>query len=162
STCHQLIHVRDMTAPTLATAQGSDDTIECPAEPQFTAPTYADDCSDVTVVEDSDVRVPGPCAGSYTRTKTWHAVDACGNATGPVSQSITVRATQGPTISEPSTLGGVLACNSPAPQPESLTASDACEGTVPVNTHVDDSDNGCYHTRVITYSAEDCSHNAAT
>jgi hypothetical protein len=33
----------------------------------------------------------GECAGTYVRTKTWIAVDDCGNESAPVSQSITVQ-----------------------------------------------------------------------
>ena len=58
----------------------------------FTPPTATDNCSPApTVVEVSDITTAGACAGTYTRTKTWKAVDVCGNQSGTVSQVITVQ-----------------------------------------------------------------------
>ena len=86
----QTIHVVDSTPPVLGAA-GPDATIACPATPAFTAPTATDGCDPAPVVlEVGDVTVPGACAGSYTRTKTWRARDCSGNLSVPVSQTITV------------------------------------------------------------------------
>src|SRR5207302_932728 len=74
---HQTIMVEDNTPPTIG-GQGDNGTVECPATPVFTDPTSSDTCSSSSVVLDSDSSTAG-CGGSYTRTKTWHAVDACGN-----------------------------------------------------------------------------------
>src|SRR3989442_12838155 len=38
------------------------------------------------------------CAGTYSETRTWHAVDNCGNTSGPVTQTVTVEDTTAPTI----------------------------------------------------------------
>src|SRR5437660_7219379 len=57
----------------------ADATIECPATPSFTAPTASDACGGATVVQDSDTTAAGSCANNYSRTVTWHAVDACGS-----------------------------------------------------------------------------------
>src|SRR5678815_5732359 len=75
---HQTITVEDTTAPTIG-GQGSDATIECQASQSFTSPTSSDTCNTSSVVEDSDTSAAGTCEGTYTRTKTWHAVDNCGN-----------------------------------------------------------------------------------
>src|SRR5262249_3137727 len=72
---HQTITVRDTTAPVIG-GQGSNATIECPASPSFTAPTASDACGTSSVVMDSDTTAAGSCANAYSRTRTWHAVDA--------------------------------------------------------------------------------------
>src|SRR4029077_20922694 len=100
SQVHQTITVEDITAPTIG-GQGSDATIECPASPSFTSPTSSDTCNTSSVVEDSDTSTQGTCDGTYTRTKTWHAVDKCGNTSSQVHQTITVEDTTAPVIGSP-------------------------------------------------------------
>src|SRR5262249_16673187 len=114
---------------------GADATIDCPNAPVFTPPTATDTCDpSPQVVEVSDVTVPGACAGTYTRTKTWKAVDACGNQSATKSQAITVRDITAPVITEcPLANINVHAapggCNS-GPVNYSATATDACDGAV--------------------------------
>ncbi|MFO0448194.1 MAG: hypothetical protein ACK52I_05945, partial [Pseudomonadota bacterium] len=89
----------DTTAPVISAA-GANATISCPAVPVFTAPTATDTCDpNPTIVLVSDVTVDGACAGTYVRTRTWKAVDACGNESAAVSQSITVQDITAPSIS---------------------------------------------------------------
>src|SRR5207302_5460726 len=80
-------------------------TVECVATSVFTDPTSSDTCSSSSVVLDSDSSTAG-CGGSYTRTKTWHAVDACGNTSGPVHQTIMVEDHTAPTIRSEDHRGG--------------------------------------------------------
>src|SRR5687768_15093726 len=88
-TVSQTITVVDLTPPAV-NGQGADATIECPAAPMFTAPTATDLCDpNPSIVEVSDITTPG-CGAGYSRTITWKAVDACGNESGTVSQTITV------------------------------------------------------------------------
>src|SRR5204862_2451086 len=105
-------------------------TIECTATPAFTAPTASDACNGATVnTVGADVTVGTSC--SKTITRTWRAVDACGNSSGTVAQIITVKDTQAPTIGSPGADATIEWTASPkftAP-----TASDACN-TVTVNT----------------------------
>src|SRR5205085_10519805 len=82
----QTITVRDTTAPAIG-GQGSDATIQCPLTPSFTSPTASDACGTSTVVQDSDTTAAGTCANNYSETRTWHAVDACGNTSGQVHQT---------------------------------------------------------------------------
>src|SRR5439155_13441598 len=63
----------------------------------FTDPTSSDTCGSSSVVLDSDSSTAG-CGGSYTRTKTWHAIDACGNTSAQIHQTIMVVDDQPPTI----------------------------------------------------------------
>src|SRR5438105_14194545 len=82
-------------------------TLDCPATPLFTYPTLFRSCSSSSIVLDSDSSTAG-CGGSYTRTKTWHAVDACGNTSGQVHQTIMVEDNTAPTISQPA--DGTVEC----------------------------------------------------
>src|SRR5262249_44002459 len=126
----QTITVHDTTAPTIGSA-GSNATIECPATPTFTAPTASDACGGSTVVQDSDTTAAGTCANNYSETKTWHAVDACGNTSASRSQTITVRDTTAPTIGN---AGAAATIECPAtPSFTAPTASDACGGSTVVD-----------------------------
>src|SRR5213075_1693766 len=86
----------DTQAPIIGIA-GADATIECTATPTFTAPTASDACNTVTVQQvGSDVTGGNSCA--KTTTRTWIAVDACGNSSATSSQTITQVDTQAPII----------------------------------------------------------------
>ncbi|HRE77370.1 MAG TPA: hypothetical protein PLL09_06040, partial [Flavobacterium sp.] len=98
----QSITIQDDTAPILV-GQGADSTISCPATPEFTAPTANDTCDLAPVVSFTDVTVPGSCAGTSIVTRTWTAVDACGNQSAPVSQSITIQDNTAPEITTQAT-----------------------------------------------------------
>src|SRR5438105_12337483 len=71
--------------------------VTCAVMIVFTDPTSSDTCSSSSIVLDSDSSTAG-CGGSYTRTKTWHAVDACNNTSGTVSQTISVVDDPAPSI----------------------------------------------------------------
>ncbi|WP_439151887.1 HYR-like domain-containing protein [Winogradskyella sp.] len=60
----------------------------------------ADDCSDVTITYNGEVREDGDCPNNYTLTRTWTATDACGLSTTK-SQVITVQDTVAPTFTAP-------------------------------------------------------------
>src|SRR5205814_187973 len=147
----QTVTVHDTTAPTIS-GQGSDATIECPATPSFTAPTASDACGGSTVVMDSDTTAAGTCANDYSRTQTWHAVDACGNTSAQVSQTVTVHDTTPPTISGQ---GSNATIECPAtPSFTAPTASDACGGS----TVVMDSDTTAAGTCANDYSRSEERH----
>src|SRR5205823_6150103 len=158
----QTVTVRDNTAPSIG-SQGSNATIDCPASPSFSAPTASDGCDNAPqIVLDSDNTVPGNCAGAYTRTKTWHAVDACGNTSGQVSQTVTVRDNTAPSIGGQ---GSNATIDCPAsPSFSAPTASDGCDNAPQI---VLDSDNtvpgncaGAY-TRTKTWHAVDACGNTS-
>jgi hypothetical protein len=130
----QTVTVHDTTAPTIA-GQGSDATIECPATPSFTAPTASDACGGSTVVNDGDSTANGTCANNYAVTRSWHAVDACGNTSAQVSQTVTVHDTTAPTIGSAGADSTIACDGTPVFTPP--TASDAC-GTATVQQVSDD------------------------
>src|SRR4030095_1279142 len=168
ATATQVITVQDTTAPTISAA-GANATINCPATPSFTPPTATDNCDPAPqIVEVSDVTTPGACAGTYTRTKTWKAVDACNNASGTVSQTITVQDVTAPAlVGVPSDT--TVQCNA-VPAPATVTATDDCDSnpTVTFNqTSTQDANaTHCGHysyTITRTWTAHDvCGNNSAT
>src|SRR5205823_3179863 len=95
ATVSQVITVVDTTPPTIGSA-GANATIECTATPSFTAPTATDACNGATVNNLGDVTSVNGCTTTITRS--WDAVDACGNHSATVSQVITVVDTTPPTI----------------------------------------------------------------
>src|SRR5438552_10808928 len=113
----------DTTPPTIGAA-GAPATINCTATPSFTDPTASDDCNGATVNQLSDVTGGTGCAKTVTRT--WDAVDACGNHSATVSQTITLIDTTSPTIGAagaPARMNGAETQTVTAP-----TASDDCNG----------------------------------
>ena len=150
----------DTTAPVIGAA-GGNATIECPATPSFTAPTASDACGTSTVVQDSDTTAAGSCANNYSETKTWHAVDACGNTSASRTQTITVRDTTAPVLADPAA-DGTVECPA-TPSFTAPTASDAC-GT---STVVQDSDTtaagSCAnsYTETVTWHAVDACGNTS-
>jgi hypothetical protein len=97
--CSQTITVEDNTPPTISCP--ADQTIDCTQEPVFGTPTCSDDCGQCTVVEVSDVTTPGACPQEFSRTKTWKAVDDCGNESSTCSQTITVEDNTPPIVACP-------------------------------------------------------------
>src|SRR5206468_1313537 len=81
----QAMCIIDKTPPVIGTVANA--TVECTATPTFTAPTATDACSGATVQQvGSDI--PGGSGCSTTLTRVWNAIDACGNTSGTVSQTI--------------------------------------------------------------------------
>jgi len=127
STATQVITVVDLTAPVFA-ALPPPSTIECPATPTFTTATVSDACDPSPTLTWEDRTDAGSCAGRYTVTRTWTAVDACGNRS-TASQVITVRDVTPPALTLPADLTVGLCQN---PVHFSPSAVDGCGGPVTV------------------------------
>ena len=124
STGTQIITVEDITDPVL-TGVPSDITIECDNIPVVVIPTATDNCdAEVEIIFNESI-VDGSCDNEFVITRTWTAVDNCGNSsTG--TQIITAEDTIDPV------LAGVPAdvtieCDL-VPIPASPTATDNCSG----------------------------------
>src|SRR5439155_6529788 len=89
TTASQVVNVVDHTPPVFAALPGPS-TVECPAAPSFATPSVNDACDTNPRLTFADVTTPGSCAGQSTVTRTWTAVDACGNSS-TASQVIKVR-----------------------------------------------------------------------
>jgi hypothetical protein len=83
SSCAQIITVEDTQPPVIAGCPAGM-TLECdhviPPAPTLIA---NDDCDGAIVATLDEQLTPGICAREYTITRTWTAVDACGNAATP-------------------------------------------------------------------------------
>src|SRR5207253_6476106 len=106
--------------------QGSNATIQCPASPAFTAPTASDTCGGSPVQVLGATTTAGTCATYPTRRTSDLAVDACGNTSGTVTQTITVRDTTAPTIGGQGS-NATIQCPA-SPSFTAPTASDTCSG----------------------------------
>ncbi len=77
--------------PPVFTYVPADTSIECTETPVFGTPTATDNCITVDVVQvGQDVTTPGGCPQEYSVTRTWKAIDGCGNQSPNVSQTIFV------------------------------------------------------------------------
>ncbi len=97
--CTQSISVEDTNPPIITCAEVISP-VECNTTPVFPPPTVSDGCDgsvDITFVNDS---IGGSCAQNYTLTRTWTAIDACGNSAS-CTQSISFNDTTAPGISCP-------------------------------------------------------------
>src|SRR5438105_2103366 len=155
---HQTISVVDHTAPTIGEA-GADGTVECPASPTFTAPTASDACGTFTVVQDGDTTAAG-CGNTYTETRSWHAVDACGNTSLSRAQIISVIDNQPPMIGGQGE-NGTVECPA-TPVFTDPTSTDTCSSSSIV-LDSDSSTAGCggSYTRTKTWHAVDACGNTS-
>ena len=126
----QTIEVQDAVAPDLTIP--ADETVECDAVPAAGTATATDICdADVTVFFNGEVRADGACANRYTLTRTWTAIDDCGNST-TLSQTIEVQDTAAPDLIVP--VDVTVECA--PPPPPAVTATDSCDLDVPVSLSV--------------------------
>ena len=110
-------------------------TINCPALPVFATATATDNNGTISSLTYDDVVTQGTCAGSYTTTRTWTAVDACGNISLPVSQVINVQDITAPTWSTAvASLNKTIECSDAAALTSAQAlfpmASDLCDSDV--------------------------------
>ncbi len=133
----------------------ADATIACDASPVFGTPVADDACSSVTI-SSSDSSSGNSCSGTYTRT--WTAMDDCGN-TSTASQTLNYNDDTAPVFtSVPS--NGTIACDESAVF-GTPTASDDCNGAT--ITHVDSqSGNSCSGSYTRTWTATDDCGNASS
>jgi uncharacterized repeat protein (TIGR01451 family) len=98
--CIQSISVQDTTSPVITCP--SDLTLDCPGDTSVVMTgmaTATDECND-PLVSYSDLVTPGPCMNTFSVTRTWTALDPCGNSSSCV-QSILVQDTTSPVITCP-------------------------------------------------------------
>src|SRR5205823_458294 len=150
ATVSQVISIVDTTPPTIGPA-GADATIECTATPSFTAPTATDACVVPAVNNLGDVTSVNGCVTTITRS--WDAVDVCGNHSATVSQTITIIDTTPPAIGSTGANATIECTATPSFTPP--TASDDCNGAT-VNQLTDvTGGTGCVKTVTRTWDAVD-------
>ncbi|WP_281633196.1 choice-of-anchor L domain-containing protein [Flavobacterium luteolum] len=110
-------------------------TINCPAVPVFAQATATDNNGTISSLTFEDTIIQGNCAGSYTKTRTWTAKDACGNISLPVSQTIIVQDNTAPIwATQTGSLDKTVECSDTqalaSAQALFPSASDACDADV--------------------------------
>ncbi|MFO1492028.1 MAG: SdrD B-like domain-containing protein [Kiritimatiellia bacterium] len=157
---NQTLTIVDTTAPVIS-GVGPAATIQCDQPIVFSTPTATDNCDTTPTLTFADATVPGSCPQNFVRTRTWTAIDKCGNVK-TASQAITVQDTTKPVITCPNAVTVQCLSDVPAPSPASVVATDNC-GPATV-THDGDTATGTPCNRVITrtYRATDACGNFAT
>jgi hypothetical protein len=125
--------------------------------------TATDNCGTPTVTTLSTSSITGDCV--KTQTRTFRAIDGCGN-TSTVSRTVTWKSdTQAPAFTNPPA-NVDLDCNSEIPEPASPTATDACGTPTVTLTGSTDNPAECStgFNRIITrtWTAKDGCNNTST
>jgi len=150
------------TTPPVIGAPGSDMVLECPEKPVFTPPSATDNCdpNPVVVLVETPPSPPNVCG--YTESRSWRAVDACGNLSKIVTQTITVLDTTAPSISCPPDVTVECPGDTSPASTGSATATDACSAVTV--TYTDSFEPACGNTGVITrtWTATDVCGNSSS
>ncbi|MEZ5029804.1 MAG: hypothetical protein R2787_00215 [Saprospiraceae bacterium] len=142
----QKVTVQD-TKPPVFTNKPVDVTVECDAVPAIPAVTATDNCDQDVVVTFNEVRTDGTCPDSYILSRSWVALDNCGNATTHV-QKVTVRDTKSPVFDlKPADV--TVECDA-VPTPPVVTATDNCDINVTVTYTEIRTDGTCPDSYVLT------------
>ncbi len=124
SSQNQLIYVSDNTPPTFLNIP-RDKEIACDSIPLPFTPLVLDNCDLAPTISFNEVRVDGSSSNNYTLTRTWTAVDACGNMTTE-SQILTVSDDTPPTLANiPPAI--TVECDNIPPPSQAPTATDNCD-----------------------------------
>ncbi|HMJ90324.1 MAG TPA: BACON domain-containing carbohydrate-binding protein [Candidatus Acidoferrum sp.] len=97
STCTQTVTAVDTIAPVLTCPQAK--TVECGSPWSFDFPSATDNCGTnvlITVIGTA-TNTSGSCGSAFTATRTWQAIDPCGNANF-CSQTVVVIDTTAPIV----------------------------------------------------------------
>ncbi|WP_423735331.1 gliding motility-associated C-terminal domain-containing protein [Chitinophaga caseinilytica] len=127
TTVTQTITVQDTTAPVFTTLPPTDITLSCSEVPSVPVMTATDNCSGNNVrIEYSFSKRPlsTRCADNYRLTRTWKAIDECGNV-AIATQVITVMDTTKPTFTMAAPADTTVMCDA-LPAPVSINATDNC------------------------------------
>ncbi|MEO6130750.1 MAG: SdrD B-like domain-containing protein [Saprospiraceae bacterium] len=162
STCNQIINVVD-TAPPGMTCPVSV-TIDCTAStlPAATGnATATDNCSTFTVTS-TDIIVTGSCPQEKVITRTWKAMDACGNFS-TCNQIITIHDTTAPALTCPSNVTIECTASTLPANTGTSTATDDCSTYAITFTDVF-VNGGCPQEKIITrtWKATDACNNFNT
>lgn len=155
SSATQILTVIDTVDPVLVGVPANA-TVECDAVPAPADVTAMDNCTENLVVSYNEVATVG-CP--YTITRTWSAVDACGN-TATASQVLTVVDTIDP-IFDFVPVNMTVECDS-VPAAETLTASDNCDADVSVTFNEVMTSGTCTYYLYRTWTATDNCGNQTT
>ncbi|MDG1673877.1 MAG: hypothetical protein P8H88_00380, partial [Flavobacteriales bacterium] len=152
----QTILVVDETPPSF-TSIPEDLMLDCDVELPNDLPSAVDNCSEVNVTFEDSIE-PGMGLGNYVVSRTFTAVDACGNSTSAV-QTITVQDTTAPEYTfVPADY--TVECSDEMPM-DDATASDNCgEVTIDVTSETIPGDAAGNYVIIRTFTATDDAGNA--
>ncbi|MEL6922583.1 MAG: hypothetical protein AAFO94_00930 [Bacteroidota bacterium] len=138
-----------------------DTVVECDEVPERKDPKVEDNCDENIELLFDEIREDGDCEFNYTLTRTWVAMDRCGNRE-TAQQVITVRDTKAPEL-KGVPADTVVECDE-VPAPALVTASDNCVAEVEVLFDEVREDGDCdnSYTLIRTWSAEDRCGNAVS
>lgn len=162
ATAVQTITVQDTQAPVF-TGVPQHLTLECDQSVPFPGQATATDACggyvQVTFLGNSSA--PGSCPREFVITRTWRALDECGNS-ATATQTITVQDSQAPEFND-APANVTVACGASLPDVPVVTASDNCDTQVPV-TYLGEENDGpdCPYTVTRTWEAEDDCGNVRT
>ncbi len=138
----QVITIIDDSPPTFSSLP-NDTIINCSDIPQFAQAEVEDSCSFNIDLSFDDVVTNGSCDGDFNITRTWTAIDECGNVS-TASQTIIAQDTTPPNLESELDEDIVQICESPPEIPE-LEFSDNCSSNLSViyneETQTIDADN---------------------
>jgi hypothetical protein len=162
SSCSQAVTIEDLLPPAISCPANV--TIECDANTQPAATgsaTAIDDCDQSPSIGFTDVTTSGPCAQSYTISRTWTATDVAGN-TATCLQTITLEDTTAPVITCPVVISPIE-CGT-IPSFGFAIALDACDPTVAFTFVTDSIPGTCSqsYTLTRTWTATDECGNSST
>ena len=164
SSCIQVIVVDDSQAPVIACPVNI--TIQCTAStlPANTGTaTASDNCDATPTITSSDISVGGACPQERTITRTWVAVDDCGNSSSCV-QTIVVDDSLAPSITCPANVTILCTASTLPASTGTATATDNCDAT-PTITSTDVTVAGiCAQERTITrtwIATDDCGNSSS-
>ncbi len=127
TTAEQTISVGDTAGPELSGVPDNV-TVECDAIPTIPTVTATDDCDDDITIEFNENIAQGVCEDNQTITRSWTAVDDCGNVS-TAEQTIVVQDTTAPSISGvPDDI--TIDCTEVVPFPAEPTITDNCDTDV--------------------------------
>jgi predicted nucleic acid-binding Zn ribbon protein len=148
-------HFQDTTEPTFDTML-SNMTVECDMVPAAAVVTASDNCDDNVAVTMEESMTEG-C--NYVITRTYTAVDNCGN-TSVMVQTINVVDTTAPVLSGVPA-NATIECGSQLPI-AFVTAEDNCDETLQVSMNTQTVDGECSSQVIRTWSVTDDCGNTAT
>jgi hypothetical protein len=156
-TAYQTVHVIDSTAPVLSIPE--DYTIECDQQPVYDPADASDYCSSYTISESRDT-IEGNCPSNFIIVRTFVATDACGNASNPRAQRITVQDTTAPVFTAGQQTQYTYECGTiiPVIQP---TALDNCAEMVYLSYSDSQQGTSCSYYITRTWTAIDECYNSS-
>jgi len=166
ATCMQTINVEGDTTPPTLSEMPPDETLTCNEAIPAIVPVMGDDeCSGLQSITFEEIDDMGVCPAPRIITRTWTAIDECGNET-IYTQTITVDPdTEAPVITPPILDADTYPCPADVPPPPPADVTDNCDPDDTVDAVVtDNGGTGCMGDPLIftyTYDYTDVCGNAA-